>query len=327
MLSISSGPADSIRPSVVALLERQLQAMGLSLVERPRVGSLAGWAREATLSKGALLAITLEVSKDSGWRLILVDVNRRRAIARELPGGIDRDAASVEAIVSIAISAASALREGLEVASSPVEEVVGGAPPPAAVSVPPPLPLPPPEPIPTAPGRAFVRGALGAEVAYFAPSVPSMKGVALALGVSWRNRAEARLFGALFWPASIQSDFGTFRLNRTVVGASVGPVFSIGDFTFVPEAGVLVERLRRSETLPAQEVFANQAAPLHRGGAVVDLRLRYALVRPLSIEVVAGLAYLGRGVQFSVRNSNSHPLLDGASVMPFAQLGLDIATE
>ncbi|HEX2869912.1 MAG TPA: hypothetical protein VHP33_01625 [Polyangiaceae bacterium] len=323
MLAISGSAADSIHASVVALLERQLQAMGLSLVERPRVGSLAGWAREATRSKRALLAIALEVSKDSGWRLILVDVSRGRAIARELPGGIDRDAASVEAIVSIAISAASALREGLEVASSPVEEVVGGAPPPAAVSV----PLPPPEPIPTAPGRAFVRGALGAEVAYFAPSVPSMKGVALALGVSWRNRAEARLFGALFWPASIQSDFGTFRLNRIVVGAAVGPVFSSGDFTFVPEAGVLVERLRRSETLPAQEVFANQAAPLHRGGGVVDLRLRYALVRPLSIELVGGVAYLGRGAQFSVRNGNSRPLLEGASVMPFAQLGLDIATE
>lgn len=323
MLAISGNAADSIHASVVALLERQLQAMGLWLVERPRVGSLAGWAREATRSKRALLAITLEVSSDSGWRLILVDVSRGRAIARELPGGIDRDAASVEAIVSIAISAASALREGLEVASSPVEEVVGGAPPPAAVSVPP----RPPEPIPTAPSRAFVRGALGAEVAYFAPSVPSMKGVALALGVSWRKRAEARLFGALFWPASIQSDFGTFRLNRAVVGAAVGPVFSLGDFTFVPEAGVLVERLRRSETLPAQEVFANQAAPLHRGGGVVDLRLRYALVRPLSIELVGGAAYLGRGVQFSVRNGNSHPLLEGASVMPFAQLGLDIATE
>lgn len=321
LLVIRDSASAPIRSSVVPLLEPQLQAMGLSLAETPRVGTLADWAKQATRSKTALLAIALEAGVDSGWRLILVDVSRGRAIARELPGGLDRDAASVEAVVSIAISAAGALREGLEVASTPLEEVVGDASQPA--SVPPP---PPPQP-PPARAKVFVRGALGVEIASFAPTAPATKGVALALGVSWRKRAEGRFFGSLFWPTSIQSDFGQFRLNRALLGAALGPVFSLGDFTFVPEAGLVVERLRRSETLPTRQVFANDAAALHRVGGIVDLRVRYVLVRPLSIEVVGGVAHLGRSVRFSVRNSNTGPLLEGGPVMPFAQLGFDIATE
>jgi hypothetical protein len=51
------------------------------------------------------------------------------------------------------------------------------------------------------------------------------------------------------------------------------------------------------------------------------------LVRPFSLELTAGAAYLGRSVQFSARDGDSAPLLEIGPVMGFAQLGIDIATE
>jgi hypothetical protein len=149
----------------------------------------------------------------------------------------------------------------------------------------------------------------------------------LALGLAWRHRIEARVFGMLFWPVHVQSAFGEFRVNRAIVGATAGPVFSTGSFSFNPEVGVLVERLSRSSTLPADGVSAGEPVPLHRLGGLMTMRLRRALVPWFSLELTAGAAYLGRGVQFLARNGDSARLLDVGPVMGFAQLGIDIATE
>jgi hypothetical protein len=85
--------------------------------------------------------------------------------------------------------------------------------------------------------------------------------------------------------------------------------------------------LSRSSTLPAEGISVGEAVALHRLGGLVELRVRRALVRPFSLELTAGAAYLGRSVQFSARNGNSAPLLDVGPVMGFAQLGIEIATE
>jgi hypothetical protein len=269
-----------------------------------------------------LLAIVLDTKNDGGWRLVVVDIARRRAIARALPGGDEHDAASAEAVASIVISAASALREGLEVASAPVAAVVGDAPSRAAVQSRGRERL-----RGEAPRKLVVHGAVAAAIASFAAGKPTTEGATLALGLGWRNRVEARAFGALFWPATVHSAFGEFRLQRAIVGAAFGPVFRTAGFSFSPEVGVLVERLRRSGTLPSQGVFANEAAPLYRPGGVVELRVRRALWRPLSLELVAGGAYLGRSVQFSVRNGDRSPFLEIGPVLGFAQLGIDLVTE
>src|SRR6185503_16434159 len=85
---------------------------------------------------------------------------------------------------SIVVSAASAPREGLEVASLPLAAVVGG-------SSQAPSPSPTTDPVhegspPTQSRREpwGVRGQVGASVASFSPGAPTMEGLALALGVS-----------------------------------------------------------------------------------------------------------------------------------------------
>lgn len=325
LLTLIGAGVESVRGSLVALLEGQLERMSLSLVEQQSSGSLSDWAAGVGQSKQALLAIALDTTHKRAWRLVVLDVGRGRAIARDLPGGIERDAASVEAVESIVISAASALREGLEVASAPVEAVLGDAP---ERSSPTPIkqPLSQPEHRPS-PHRVIVRGAVGATIASFSSAATSSPGAAFALGVGWRGRLEARAFGSLFWPVPVRSGWGEFRVNRSLVGAAAGPVFSMRSFSILPEVGVVLERLRRSDTLPTEGVIASEARPLYRAGGLVALRLRYALFRPLSLELVLGGAYLGRSVQFSVRSGEGHPLMEAGPVMGFAQLGFDLATE
>jgi len=311
-LAIVGGGTASARNSLVPLLEGQLHGMGLSLVEQEPAGSVLEWVTAATKEKNALLAIVLDTNTERGWRLVVVDVARRRAIARTLPGGVQQDAASAEAVASIVISAASALREGLEVASAPVSAVVGDAPSPT--DEPPVRPLH--EPTHSESDRGLVvHGAVDAALASFGKNATA--GAALALGLGWRDR----------WPVTIHSAFGEFRVNRALVGAALGPVFHAGGGSLSPEIGVLVERLRRFGTQPVQGVFSNQAEPLYRVGGLVELRVRRRLFRPLSLELVAGAAYLGRSVQFSARNGDRYPFLEISPVMGFAQLGIDIATE
>ena len=325
LLAIVGRDAEAARGDVVALLTGQLRGMGLSLVAPEPSGSVSDWVTAATRSKRALVAIVLDTSAGQGWRLVVVDAARSRAIARELPGGMERDAASVEAVVSIVISAASALRDGLEVASAPVETVVGPAPtraPAVGRSAPPTPASIPPRP------STVVCGSIAAAVASFAPdAAATTQGAALALGMRWQNRVEARIFGTLFWPATVRNGFGDFRVNRALLGVAAGPVFSAGGFALSPQVGVVLERLHRTGTVPAAGLFATEAEPVHRVGGLVGLRLRRPVLPPLAIELVAGGAYWGRSVNFSVRNAEGPPFLEIGPVMGFAQLGIEIATE
>lgn len=319
--------AQPVRGSLVELLTAELRRMGLSLVEEQPSEPLSAWASGATRSRRVLAAILLDGRSGSGWRLIVIDAARGRAIARALPGGIRDDAASIEAVVSIVISATSALREGLEVASAPLATVVeeSHVPPvvPARTSsadAPPALAaLPPP------PSWAF-RGVVGASVASFSPAAPTTEGLGLALGVSFRARLEARAFGAVYLPPLISSPFGQFRVARALLGAAAGPVFRAPAFSFAPEVGVVAERLRRYDAVPTAEVFATPPSALYRFGGLLALRLRHTLLRPLSLELVTGAMYFGRRVQFSARNPENSWTEGVWPAVAFAQLGLEIAT-
>jgi hypothetical protein len=314
--------------SLVGLLQAELTEMSLSLVERPPSRDVAAWASDAVRSHDTLLAILLDARSDQGWRLVVIDAARGRAIVRDLPGGIQQDAASIEAVVSIAVSAASALREGLEVASSPLEAVVGGPPEPtksspraadSAVAV--------NERSPARRPQSFLRGSIGASSASFSAQAVTTQGMAFALGVNWRAQLEARVFGSLFWPATIRTTWGEFGVKRALLGAAAGPVLQLRQLSLVPEAGVIAERLRRSETTPAAGVLATEAKPLYRIGAVLALRLRLPLIRPLSAELATGAAYFGRSARFSTTGAAASQLAEAWPVAAFAQLGLDVATE
>jgi hypothetical protein len=298
-------------------------------VEKPPKATLSAWAAEATRSPGVLAAILLDGGSEQGWRVIVIDAARGRAIARTLPGGIQKDAASIEAVVSIVVSAAGALREGLEVASSPMEAVVGRPPaPPPDVSDTGHAPdSNAPATQPTGPTRSFVRGTLGASVASFSPAAATTEGMTFALGASLRGHVEAHAFGSFFWPALMRGPLGEFRVTRVLFGVALGPAFTAGSLSFVPEAGVAGERLHRFDTTPAAGSFATAPSTFVRFGGLLALRLRQRLVRPLSVELVAGSAYFGRRVRFTGSSSESSWSVDAWPAVAFAQLGLDLALD
>jgi hypothetical protein len=322
-IGLAAGPA---RQSVSALLGVELARNGLSLVESEPVEPLSAWAAQATRSKRVLAVLLLDARGEQGWRLIVIDAARGRAIARELPGGYSHDAASVEAVVSIAGSAANALREGLEVASAPLAAVVA---PPSAPSI---ASAPPPparrELVPAQPSKSWSpRAFAGASVASFSQAAPATAGVSLAVSATSRARVEGRLIGSLFAPAQVQSPLGQFRVARAFIGASAGPVLATRALYFTPEAGVLVERLRRFEAAPAAGVAATEAGALYRAGGLLSLRLRHALHGSLSAEVVAGAVYFGRRVRFSAQSPERSWSADAWPALAFAQLGLGLALD
>jgi hypothetical protein len=319
--------AQSVRGSLVALLTAELRRLKLSLVEDQPSEPLSAWAIDATRSGGVLVAILLDGRSEQGWRLIVIDAARGRAIARALPGGIRDDAASIEAVVSIIVSAASALREGLEVASTPVAAVVGD---PAAQAGPAPTDRtddarPRADSVSQRGNWAF-RGAVGASVASFSPGAPTTEGLALALGVSFRAHFEARAFGTAFLPPLIDGPLGQFRVTRTLIGAAAGPVFKAAAFSFAPEAGFVAERLRRYDEAAAEGVFATEPSALYRFGGVIALRLRHTLLAPLSVELVTGAMYFGRRLEFTATSAEKSWSQGVWPAVAFAQVGLELAT-
>lgn len=318
--------AQAVHASLVALLRAELRGMSLSLIERQPAEPLSGWAREATGSGAVLVAILLDGRSEQGWRLVIIDAARGRAIVRALPGGLRDDAASIEAVASIAVSAASALQEGLEVASMPLAAVVGGAPTPSS----------PPaaadrhekeQPVASKPRASWqARGQVGMSVATFSPTAPTMQGIAMALGLTFDERVEARAFGTAFLPTSIGGPLGDFRVTRTSVGIAAGPVLRSPMFSLAAEAGFVGERVGRHDATPAIGVVAAEPRALYRFGGVLALRLRRTLFRPLSVELVAGGLYFGRRLQFTAQSAESSWSETVWPAVAFTQLGLEIAT-
>lgn len=318
--------AQPVRGSLVALLQAELRGMSLSFVEDQPTEPLSAWARKAT---GRVLAvILLDGRSEQGWRLVIIDPARGRAAVRALPGGSRDDAASVEAVASIVVSAASALREGLEVASTPLAAVVGDSPTPLQ-SLPATDSTNTRAPVAAASRspRWGVRGQIGPTVASFSPAAPTTEGMALALGVSFRAHVEARVFGAAFLPSLVRSPLGEFRVGRTFLGAAAGPVFRAAAFSFAPEAGVAGERLRRYDAEPAAGVFSTETDALYRFGGLFAVRLRHTLLPPLSAELVTGAIYFGRRLQFTAKSAEISWSERVWPAVAFAQLGLDIATD
>ncbi|HEX6277993.1 MAG TPA: hypothetical protein VFZ53_33345 [Polyangiaceae bacterium] len=303
-----SGPFDAdARATFVRLLRAELDAQQLVLLENDPRGEPRAWAHTVTRSERRLLAVLLDTRAPAGWRVVVIDAARGRAISRELPRG-ERDAAAVEAVVSIVLSATRALREGLEVASAPLETVVeprvpAPASPPAA-----PRPTraakPPPERSAHSSSGTSLHGSLAAEAASFAAGAEPTFGATLAAGAALASRVEVDTFVARTLPRRVDSDFGSFALERTTLGVSAGPRFGAGSFAFVPAAGVCVEWIGRSDTEAAPGAASNDdSGTTVRAGGRVELRARYRLVANAGVEHVsllatAGASYFTESVRF-----------------------------
>jgi len=326
----------SLDPEVDAALRRllgaELRAAGLGLSERAASEPLSVWVRRAESEETPLLAAVLQVERDR-LRLIVIDSARGRAIARELPGGVDENAANVEAVVTILLSASRALLEGLEVASTPVDTMLGESAPARPVATKrPPVPAPPrktaeipaPEPdSPPATVHASVAGTLTtfAEVEDVAPGITVAGALTLPLGL------ELRLSGMRQRSATVTTDFGAFALERFAMSLGAGLIFRSGAVTLIPEAALVGEWLVRADAKPAPGISASASRTLPRFGAELGARARFTFLPPLSAEVGTGVAYFGRSIRFTVAGDDETELVRLAPLALGARLGLDVAFE
>jgi hypothetical protein len=319
-----TGPLEpEARATLARLLRAELEPHGLVVVDRDPSGETRAWARDVAKEERHLLAALLDTRGRTGWRLVVIDTARGRAISRELPGG-ERDAANVEAIVSIVVSATNALREGLEVASAPLEAVVEPNRPPPP---PPRASLPSPKSEPSA--GTTLHGSLTAISASFSGAAEPTLGGSLALGVSIASWVDLDVGGTRYLPVTVDSAFGSFTLERSALSLMAGPVFRGEPFAFVPALGITAEWIARRDTHAAQGVARGDEEPvIRRFGGALAIRGRYRLLSSGETEFVSvlgalGASYFGERVRFLA----GPDLLAEARRSAFgAELGLFIAT-
>lgn len=319
-----------VQASLQRLLSAELRAAGLVLRERALSQPLSAWARHAESEALPLLAVVLEVEPDR-LRLIVIDSARGRAIARELPGGVAENAANVEAVVSIVLSASRALLEGLEVASTPVDAVLGDEAPPSKPDVArdrartPVFPAPKAgrQPSPTAAATALHASVAGT-LSTFSEVEDVTPGLAIAAALSLASRLELRISASRQRTATVATEFGEFALERSSGSLAAGLIFQSGDFTLLPELAFVAEWLSRTDTKPTAEAAANPSRTSARFGAELGGRARFAFLPPLSAELGAGVAYFGRRVRFTVADRDETELVRVGPLTLGARLGLDV---
>jgi hypothetical protein len=325
-----------VRGALQRLLGAELRQAGLTLLELEPNSRLATWARHVERQHSPLISVVLEV-EPQGFRVIVIDSQRGRAIARELPGGVEQNAANIEAVVTIVLSASRALMEGLEVASTPVDAMLGdGAdaesvkknePPSAGAAL-----LAAKEPVDVARTQEDVHplelhaGVFGT-VTTFSEVEALSPGLLLAVALSLPLGAELRVAAARQRTASVATDFGSFALERSWASIAFGPSFRRGSLTFVAEAAFVSEWILRSDTRPAAGSATNASRVLPRFGGMLGARARYTVVTPLSLEIGAGGAYFGRSILFSVDDRAAPELVRVTPLAFSGALGLAVAFE
>jgi hypothetical protein len=294
-------------------------------VERSTEPRLA-WTAAARRDPAALVLAILDVRDARAWALYVVDAARGRAILRRLPGGMEANAAALEEVSAILTSAVAAVREGLEVASKPLETVVAEQPdegpsPERVALTPSPTPSPRPlEPPPSseragaqAPTSTRPFGAVLARGATLTGEV--VPGVAAELGLRLGTGLGLLVHGALDRRARISTALGTFELGRSLAALEVSHALPLGPVSLEPRLGSGVEVIRRSGTAPAPGVGGAPGRTHPRFVAVAGVRARYLVAGPLAVELGADATYSPQRLRFSsgeTRLASAPPFSVGA---------------
>jgi hypothetical protein len=317
VLRIEGELSKAQREALAALLNVDFRRRELALSIETVGGSLREWIDRARSDEETLLIAVLDASRSDSWQLTIVDASRGRALSRPLAGGVEANAAALEAVASIVSSAANALKDGLEVASKPIDEVVAGPAKPSAPIVIEPAVEPP------ALTRLLIRGALAGAASSFANGASITGGFSAAIGLSYSSFT-VRIFGARYLPARLDTAWGSFDVHRTFGGISVGPTFRWGRLEIEPEGAVIGELLRRTDAVAGFEVFVRGDRSLHRFGAMIDLRIRFGLGGPFAVEWVAGGGYLAPSVRFLAANPELSELAVPWPWVVTTQLGVEV---
>jgi hypothetical protein len=112
VVGILGGLDTSEQVALAALLGPELELSNLVLSLEVTTEPVSAFIARGRGSPRALLVAVVDARKREGIELYVVDPARGRAMLRRLPGGLEANRASLEAIASIVMAAAQALAEG-----------------------------------------------------------------------------------------------------------------------------------------------------------------------------------------------------------------------
>lgn len=323
-LRILGSEHDALGDALGSLLEGELNDAHVELVLDRSNQDARAWVDETLRDRRTLLLALLDTRRDD-WQLYIVDAARGRALARPLTGGLKENAAALEAVASILLSAVNALRDGLEVAKQPIEQVIKSQAKPSRLSQRPPIPAPRAT---TRLGRPrdpalVVRGAIDGQVASLAQPVPLTWGAEAALEATLWSRVSLRFALGRHWPARILSPYGSLKITRTFCTLGAGHAWREGSFEFLPSAAALLELLARSDAQPISGARARSDTTLTRLGGLVGLRVAYRLGIPAALSGALAVAYFPSSVEYMASTPNAVSLLTPWPVVVMGQLGVE----
>jgi hypothetical protein len=146
----------------------------------------------------------------------------------------------------------------------------------------------------------------------------------LALGMTTPGRWSLRVGAERHLPIQIESDFGTFRVDRSGLTLGAGHYWELGDFQLEVGGGGAADLLMRRDATSVLELSTHKDASYARFGGFLASRVRYALYGPLSVEVRVGAAYFPRPIRF-VTAPERVELTSLWRLVPSADLGLELS--
>ncbi len=283
------------RLTLFSLLGQELTGRGLALA---RTELPPNWNGEFSLVGGSpltLMRVAVDVRSALKWRILIVDVERNRALVREQPGPL-RNAAALEAAASVVGAAGVTLSEGFEI---------------TALRPAPPRKTPKPKPAPLPPIPSLqVFGILGLGMATFDASVPLEIGPAAAVGLRFPERVALRLSASHFPARRFESRFGQFDLDRNRLSLSGARIWRIARFEGQLSLGPSAEVLQRRDTIPMSGVAAQGSSTTFRAGGEMQAQVRYLALPFLSLELAVGAAYFPKPVRFTAAVADDPVLLE-----------------
>lgn len=282
------------------------------------------WLEQAATDPSTLMLASLDTTEENSWLVYIVDTRRRRAALRRVTGGSERNAAALEAVASIVASAASALSDGLLVASKRLDEVL----PESSIE---------PRGKPSGGGSSAARaegasgagseaagggltldsgarserpsavveadavfdGFFGASVASFEQSAKLTFGPTLSLGILYHGLFSLRVSGSRHFPESIETELGVFSVTRSHLWASLGLRWASHRFYAEPGALVGGELVERHSAVPNEQALAAPGGTSFRFGAGIGTQVGFQLTQSLAAEVSLNLAYYPRKLSFT----------------------------
>jgi hypothetical protein len=282
---------------LLRLLEADLAQQGLPLAHEFGAGRTKRWFSSERLSD-ALLLVALTGNKQGAWRVILIDPSRHLGASRTLPGGSD-NAANLEAVASIVLAAATALVEGRDVVSSPIQDVLREEeaaadhdeptrPEDSSVERPSSKgvaePRYPRNPL-VAPSALHLALTGGGSLSTFESSIPWSPAATGSLALVAGDRFVVEAGASFHPPASFDSEYGSFALSRWATWLGAGPIRQIGDWALDLQVSVAAESIARIQTDPAPEITATPGHTSLRFGARLAGGARYSIIGPLGLQL------------------------------------------